>query len=690
MPGNDELFNALDILDKGGDYLTKIESLRKFLGPRGSDVFATEEIRLRANSLGNKLFGADNTDITLDGPPKLTNILEVARRQLAYLEGFKRINDIKEDEDLSKKDLDYLNYFHFADRDSKNSAFIEFCKNTALNPTDKKVQDVFDYLIATATHKKILISTETEQRSKAKINDLTASIQDKQNTLRSLFAQISQNLKNVSEAKQHIQKKKEAITRDLQALNANLKDPTQKDFKKDIQKQIDNLSEQLKLLESTDTKLDAIADRLQHRLSKAHENIKRDFNRIKNKIHQPSDVVFIQAQFDSKFKEDTDNSKKYDSDDLGDFCYYEIEGNKFKYSVANPGTLRDIGEIDLPDGHDINSEETKKYIFNEFVKRGYIATKKYVPFELGSPNVGIVADEKAVNSLDAILVDLEEDVTRCERAIHLGSVAAAKPEKQLHAKLSANTFIDVMSLYDMNFNKDGDPYFRDEIIDEKTQKASLENDPRMKYGLEGEVITRGVMLKPGEINRSVYEDKDRKIVIDTKFVKSKVTNDYSIAKVDFTWQGNLSREEKQLAAFRYARKLLLQYTEGDSKSKITIKASRKQDPKEAAEQANMVYAALLILTSEETAGKNCVKLPSDKLNIAVKGVGPDLFGAWPWKRKQEFISKHFENAAQNATMGQKVTTEYRMLRKSISRDNKQAIISETATDDSQHIPLSKK
>jgi len=695
MNGNQELLDALKVLHEDEDnFLEKIEALKKFRGPSSSVILNTPETARKAKDLRNALLPGKVSDITQDGPPRLDEIIEVAKLQLVFAENLKRIKDIKADEDISSGNLKYLNSFFPNPPETLETKAQNFCNANYIKLTGE-ASEAFQKLLNEASVKIRNISENTKARSKERIDALKNKIRENHAILKNAFLDIENQKNKIEEITESIATEKSKIISTLENLNAALKAQPDKVNKEAIQKQIDNHNKQIELLDFTQSKLKSIQDRLEHRYEKAHENIRRDFFYLFRKITRDKDLGNIDQVFAQEMEETLDIKTITDlaSDAQLKTCYYQIGSGIFNYKILNPDGTRDSGTIELPAGkNDITTNETKQYIIDELAKRRYIATNKYQSFVLGNPNAGIAADEKELESLLGVLDDLNQDVKRCERAIHLAELTAKNPDKQLHTKLSANTFMDVMSLADINsFNKDGKPYFRDEIFDEKNQETK-KDDLRTKFGLEGEVVTRGVMCRPGEVVRSSYinADRNKEITINTKFVKSKLTGEHSIAKTELIWRGNLTPDEKKQAAFRYARKLLLQYTEGDSKSKITIKAGRNQPLAEAQEQANMVYAAILMLTSEETAGKNCIKLPSDKLNINVKGVGPDLFGTWPWKRKKEFISKHFNDDTENMAMGKQVTEEYRMLRKVISKDNKKATIDETATDDVQHVPLKNK
>ncbi len=314
-----------------------------------------------------------------------------------------------------------------------------------------------------------------------------------------------------------------------------------------------------------------------------------------------------------------------------------------------------------------------------------ISAETYKSFDLGKPAFGIAADERAFIGYANIVDELSEDIQRCERVIHIGDITAANPSKQLHAKVPVNAFINVLALADItSFNENGTPYFIDEIIDKNTKQPKLK-DERVMHGLEGEVITRGVYLKPGEIKRSSYVDSNKnKVVIETSIVKSKTSGDYSVAKVEYSSQGNLSKVDKKRAAFQFAKELLRQYKEGSQKTPIKIKARKPKegDVQDAAllkEQATMVYATLLMLTSPENKGEDYIHLPAHMLEIDVKGIEKPAFFTWSWDSKRDFINKYFKDPEERKEKRDEVTSEYRFLRQNI--DNKGLEIVENAADD---------
>ncbi len=700
MPNsNKSLHDALEILDLTNNLDENIKYLKDFLGPKGYKVTPNEETRKRAEDLYKILGLPVPVEINLDGEPDplgaeavpLKSIIDVAKYKLATAEALQKINAIKDDEDLTSENYNYLITLCPQTWPEYDAIFKKFCKDNFLQDTNPKVEQSFQSIYEAARVKYNHIVDKTEIRSADKVNELAEVIKTKQDKLAETLKKLKAIQDSIAPILGSISQKQQEINKKRQAMDIELKDARDKARKEAIKESISQMDAEKNLLDVTEEKLSNINARLQHRYNKAAENIGNKLELQSMKINQKVERKGITWEEDANVVK----ADKLNHCVALDRSFYVIENGNFKYKVipslgANPivGTIL-LSDLGLNESSDFQDEDVQQKINAQLVARNHLI-EKYEPFKLGDPKFGIAADEKAVTSIGNIFDDLAGDVARCERVVHLAEMAANDPGKQLHSNQPVNAFVEVMSLADIcSFNEQGLPYFIDEIIDKNTQKPRQEKDSRLQYGLEGEVITRGVMLRPGEIKRSSYVtykqdgsiDPESKIVIDTSLVKSKETKEYSVAKVTYTSKGALTQEEKKLAAFRFARELLRQYTEGDCKNPINIKAGVNADADAAKEQATLVYAALMMLTSPENKGDDYIHLPNHMLNIDVKGVGgPDLL-EWPWKRKQEFINKYFGDEKQRKEMRSEVTSEYRSIRSNFMNNEKKAKIVDNAADD---------
>lgn len=286
-----------------------------------------------------------------------------------------------------------------------------------------------------------------------------------------------------------------------------------------------------------------------------------------------------------------------------------------------------------------------------------------------------------------IIDDIKEDIDRCKRIAHLAKITADDPSKQLYAKSPVNTFVEVMSLADIHeSNQSGAAYFRDEFIDASTQKNKLEKDTRILYGLESNIITRGVKSQPGEIKRTYYvvNGSYSKMHIDTQIVRSAKNGKYDIVKCNFTATEKLSVAEMQIDAFRYAKYLLRQHALGDPNSKIIVKAGKGKNAKDAKEIASYVYAALLMLTSADEYGEKIYNISRDKIIVDVSGMEGPTYIKWqlPWNKTKNFIEDKYTGFT-NEVANFKKEIEVLNLNK---KDNKSSIDENAATSDASYRP----
>lgn len=698
MPSNGRLLSQLYHLTLEKDLFEKIDDLKRFLGHKEYKVTVDEALRKRAEALCEAF--RLKKEITLDGnpldasehdPSPLQDIANLAKCRLVQAESLKKISEIKDNEDLTAENFKYLKAVTHVD---SQKSFKNFCESYFLDEKQSYVNDAFNKIKKAAEDKSKLVEQNTEKRSKDKVIALARTINTKQTELKDTSNKIKTAITNSEEIFKLIDTKQLEVSLALQDKKVELANARNTILKTALQEYIHNYEAQLKVLNITKQKLELIKDRLIHRHEKASLLISNNFKSTLDKINKvPARVEFF--YWEEGYKRFNDPTPRQ--------LYYFKDGDKLKYKIKPSDTTPVmIGEIDLKSlglesasESDLRDSKNQTKILEVLYARKHVIDDRYVSYKLGQPEFGIAADEKAVASTVNILEDFKDDVSRCERVINLCRKTAEEPSKQLHAKLPVNTFVEVMSIADITaFNAEGKPFFIVQIIDEKTQKPRFEKDSRTRYGLEGEVITRGIMLKPGEVKRSSYRLASSKssIVIDTKFVKSKNSGQYSVAKSEYTVTENLTTEEKQLGALRYARELLRQYAEGDSKSKITIRAGRGKNAENAQEHASYVYAAILMLTSPENNNDDYIHLPSDKLIIDVKGVDCPKTFSWDWNKRQAFIDSYFpKNAKINKEsvkeFKSKSTEEYRSLRQDINRQNKQAKIVENAPDDVYTTPL---
>ncbi|OGV33545.1 MAG: hypothetical protein A3E88_02835 [Legionellales bacterium RIFCSPHIGHO2_12_FULL_35_11] len=156
--------------------------------------------------------------------------------------------------------------------------------------------------------------------------------------------------------------------------------------------------------------------------------------------------------------------------------------------------------------------------------------------------------------------------------------------------------------------------FTEEIVDINSKNSKVE-DERTKFALTGSTLVRAISLKRPEFIRAtkVYGDPNdphkSQAIIEIKKVKPENEVDPRVVKVIDKSENLTDYGQKKDAAMKFAKALLMHYEFG-SKKKIVIEGG-----KEHKEQAELVYAALLMLTSDDKK----YKLDPNLIEVKVEG-----------------------------------------------------------------------
>lgn len=216
-------------------------------------------------------------------------------------------------------------------------------------------------------------------------------------------------------------------------------------------------------------------------------------------------------------------------------------------------------------------------------------------------NLKLILDDKIeADRLPAYIAELERQCKISEELIEYLSKRIAEDNyfKLKNQINKANIFLNVLDKNDQQIL--GAQDFKEEIIYLKNTKKSQENDPRQNLPLTGSTICRGVYLQPGDYKRSTAMGTNScKIIIETKVEKYQNGNAIVVIdKTQYNKEGLPTPEDKAKAAIKFAKELLIHYKFGSGEP-IILSGSKNH-----AEQASMVHAALLLLTSEYTYREN--------------------------------------------------------------------------------------
>lgn len=693
---NQELYDVVMGL-RGKDILTNQETLFAGLGLdlgvgnwRGASDTGIE-FYLQNALLKFKTSPGTPSPINADGPPTAKEILSLFKYKLLIAEHLENFTNMPSTS--GPNEINYLVNLRQLDK-NKSSGFTGFVStDNGFSESDierDKLLDDYKFVMYQADVK--LRSYKSE--AQIKHIDLCFSYKNQMNRLHKLKEKNKNTLDNITNALHTIQFKQSELEKKASQLKANLIAPSlKKDSKENIKKELQNLLAQLTLLNIANEKLEILKDRISsglknsiygsERLSAHHlcEMLsEQDFNDCEN-------LYFTNSDLDEEISR---NNR------LG----YKVEEGHFKYQCFDPMDLiqgktgRDrtfikgeinLSAIGLTESDDFTEPKVQTIILKELENRHHLGLKysRHPAFDDGFSDLKVIQeDERIFNNSKFIVDEIEDDLKRCKSIIGYTEKLAEKPQKHLQGSSPVNTFVEVMSLADMQtFDDNGEPYFRDEIVNKKTGKAD-EKDYRTRFGFEGSVVTRGVILKPNEIKRSTYfvnetpsagagvghkNEKKERLVVETSLVESKsggstmqILNKSKVPPV-------LSNDEMKLLAFKMAKERLLQHREGDTEDKIVLYC----DGGDAQDRrlSSHIYAALLMLTAAEDKSGNHISIDPSQIVVKGKNCEKPAFLKMTMNSKRDFYQSYFSDAAQRSSMRNEVTQTYRIKRKGMKEES---------------------
>lgn len=616
----------------------------------------------RLNTLHQFLFvGIAFPDYDQDGPPTHQQILNLCKWKYKIARSLRFINEADQKEENFQLLLSWLG------KDYSDKDINEFLDGNGVCINDLEEDEVKDDFVALQTYAREKIEGLKKLSLVAQFDIEKAERKVK---LRKIFDKNLALLKDLDVKIQQIED-------DISVKEADYRGKLTPQERKDaISDELTKLKAQLTTLEITKNKLERLNTRVNSSLLMATDLIyNKNIDRVRRTDHWHS-LYFVDAT--GVVNSDEIGYKIED----GKFVYqfldhqYDANGNVVSSKVKEKEIATPLAELGLPDPPDFHDESQKSIIVNELQKSG-------ISFDDHGNPIYAPKDLESSRNMQMVVDELNDDIARCESIQRFAEAVVDNPDKQLQSNSPVNNFVEVMSLIDMqSFDEQGKPYFRDEIVNIRTGEAR-ENDARTRFGIAGQVVTRGVYINPGEIKRSTYvdphsKDQQPKIVIETSHAKSGKDGQPVVQITNRSARG-LSDEQKNLLAFKMAKEMLLQYREGDRKHKIVLKSKNK----EHADQASRVYAALLMLTSADDPNQDRIILDPSQIEVHVPGASKPRFFTRTMDSKRQFYEGYFKDQTQRDDMRKEVTQAYRQMRQDIGsgrRDEKSHIKPDVSDD----------
>lgn len=636
-----------------------------------------------------------------DGPPTKQEIVDLYRWKLFLFQSIRRL-ERHEQKEFSDSTLKRFTALCLLDPNNKKQVLqLEIMSKCGFSNNDNldwaELSQDIEFLQQKA-QPKVYAQKNAKQQKHLSLN---ANIREKIAAMSTLREDVSKVQQHIAAEKIRIQKKITSLLGEIQRKKADSLNPqTTKASKEANTKSIEELNAQITLLRLTETKLDPLSNKVELGSGKSAENIDKKFKRLFCKTSASEDsIIFWQEEM---FDEAHDN-----------VVCYKIEDGQFKYECFEPVDILEgktginrkvvkgsisLSSIGLNENSDFSGSdpEVNSRILKALSIKGH-KFPTYPAFAKDYAGSEVDEDERYFNSLvessGLVIAEIQEDLKRCEAISNYTQKVAQNPKSHMHNNVPVNSFVDVMSLVDMQtFDNTGEPYFHDEIVSKNTGQANPK-DYRTRFGVEGKVASRGVYLAPNEVKRSTYYkyETDRKtgqttkkasLVVETSFVKSADGKDTVQILNKSKNLPPIGSEEMQLLAFKMAKERLLHCRAGDARDKIVLTCDG--DNAQHRGLASHIYAALLMLSSAHEGDDNYIKLHPRQIEINGKNCEKPGFWEMTLHSKRDFYQKYFTDPTQRTSMRKEFTTTYRDKRKEI-KDNS-AIKEDAGQDHLRDLP----
>ncbi len=203
--------------------------------------------------------------------------------------------------------------------------------------------------------------------------------------------------------------------------------------------------------------------------------------------------------------------------------------------------------------------------------------------------------------------DIDQDRQECKQLWEACLRTAKDPKKYKHQHQHANFFLRIYAQHNKNSREM-------RIVEEIINQDGSVDKKSPKHSFVGErIASQEIFLNKNQAKRTTCKTSSGDIVLETRVQKRQDKDVISVVNKTSNW-GSLTEEAKQESAMLFASDLLIKAKPGDY-----IRLSGKESD---AEQAQMVYVALLLLTMPEPDEKQekALKFNASRIKVNVPGV----------------------------------------------------------------------
>lgn len=638
---NQTLFDALESMNlstlSAAERTTRkkaLESLfgsdfdfKKTLTNKQKDAFL---LKARTSDFYKQITGvalADGDSIERVGPPNLADLIHVAAHNLVMITEYERIDNIRYN-NLTNDNRVHLE--QVADLTDANIVDPSCALANGLlgwNPSAENQTNCKE-IIRLAKTRRHDVNKERNTAADLKKTELDEKINEKLEQLDRALEQaitLTESEKTTSTRNQ-LKVKLGQINDDIVAKTAALARERKKPQQVTLKRDLERLRDSQALLKATIKMVPNITDRLVGRQPSIRERMK-ELNLIQFKLKHDGRYAFEYHEHDQTDPNAMDPKRIYckrDGDSLTYFIRDPSDTNAILTDKIECGVLgipQDFEQVNLDD----NDVQGKFFVETD---KKFHTFGEYEHYNPANPNIGIEADERKFTTICLYADELAEDMNRSDQFLKQCRSIADDPERnRVWMPKEANFLIKVVALSEISTT-----------FKEQVKRKGVVYEQASKHGLEGQVVYRGVYLGKDDVKCATWEPRGKTICIEQDHTGRVV--DRSTTKFS-----DLKKEEREQAAIKFAEMLLYAYEPG-SGDRITISGG-----KEHADQAQMVYAALLTLTSPD--GKTKIKLDPSLIKVDVPGCNqPSWFGDWRESYKARYIPQDtYEAQIKESTAG---------------------------------------
>ncbi|MDP3704735.1 MAG: hypothetical protein Q8R24_02345 [Legionellaceae bacterium] len=614
----------------GADFQVKTELTKKQKSDR-LDVAKTTAVYQRIT--GTPL--SPTEEINLAGLPAWEDIIRVAAHNLVMINEFERIVQITADNFTQNGNKARLERIRDTPLNDDNSIRDRSCVLTNglpdWQPTDREIVNC-RVLITMSTEKLDAMNEAKTAAANEKLTILQGQIAEKLRQCEALSEYVDEVIESEDNdpTSPKLKAKLIEINNDIETKKNELTKKKTKQQQLTLENDLDRLKHNRALLKVALKTVPNATERLNDRRPSIEQR-RNDLRLLLIRLEHDGDYQLTYCENFPDLNARTAQHiycKRTASDSLEYSLLDPLDNNKINTHTI---TCADLGiRSDFVQDTLRNDDVKKKLLTVSNAKKHTFPT--YESYVSTNDKVGVDVDDQKFREIAKYVDELTKDMNRSEKSLKRCADIAKDPEKNRGwMPKEANFLIKVVAEL-----KPGE--FKEEV-----KRKGVVQEAETQHGIEGQVVYRGIYLGKDDVKSVSRTSNCGKEIRYEQDQTGRVT-DHSTVKFS-----ELGQDEKEKAALKFAEMLLHAYEPG-SGDPITLNGGA-----EHAEQAQMVYAALLTLTSSN-GEHDKIKFDPSCIKVDVPGCDQPN---WYWTWRDTFKKKHIPNETAHVATIKESTGVYR-------------------------------